>query len=158
MRCIRHMMHLGSEVDGIWLAGRHGRGKSFSLPRCRSDRILQEKQKIAAAVCLYQANNGGEWGEIRKADESGAKQCLHKSDDWDAQGFSTDRLPHFAVISVPSPAFKIPLPADRIAHFVLFFLHTPGSRIDLCRFWSRRPLSRHVLHYTSTRYAYGCPV
>ena len=42
----------------------------------------QEEQKIAAAVYLYQADNDGEWGEIRFDFENGTAEIM-KLADWD---------------------------------------------------------------------------
>lgn len=42
----------------------------------------QEEQKIAAAVYLYQADNDGEWGELRFYFENGTAEIV-KLADWD---------------------------------------------------------------------------
>ena len=42
----------------------------------------QKEQKIAAAVYLYQADNDGEWGEIRLEFENGTAEVV-KLADWD---------------------------------------------------------------------------
>ena len=42
----------------------------------------QKEQKIAAAVYLYQADNDGEWGEIRFDFESGTAEIVRLA-DWD---------------------------------------------------------------------------
>ena len=42
----------------------------------------QKEQKIAAAVYLYQADNDGEWGEIRFDFESSTAEIV-KLADWD---------------------------------------------------------------------------
>ena len=42
----------------------------------------QKEQKIAAAVYLYQADNDGEWGEIRFDFENGTAEIV-KLADWD---------------------------------------------------------------------------
>ena len=42
----------------------------------------QKEQKIAAAVYLYQADNDGEWGEIRFDFENGTAEIV-KMADWD---------------------------------------------------------------------------
>ena len=42
----------------------------------------QKEQKIAAAVYLYQADNGGEWGELRFDFENGAAEIVRLA-DWD---------------------------------------------------------------------------
>lgn len=42
----------------------------------------QKEQKIAAAVYLYQADNDGEWGELRFDFESGTAEIV-KLADWD---------------------------------------------------------------------------
>ena len=42
----------------------------------------QKEQKIAAAVYLYQADNDGEWGEIRFDFASGTAEIV-KLADWD---------------------------------------------------------------------------
>ena len=42
----------------------------------------RKKKKIAAAVYLYQADNGGEWGELRFDFESGTAEIV-KLADWD---------------------------------------------------------------------------
>ena len=46
------------------------------------DRVPQKEQKIAAVVCLYQADNDGEWGEIRFDFENGTAEIV-KLADWD---------------------------------------------------------------------------
>ena len=58
-------------------------------PACRSsyrdvetNRYAKEEQKIAAAVYLYQADNDGEWGEIRFDFENGTTEIV-KLADWD---------------------------------------------------------------------------
>lgn len=47
-----------------------------------ADRNAKEEQKIAAAVYLYQADNDGEWGEIRFDFENGTAEIV-KLADWD---------------------------------------------------------------------------
>lgn len=42
----------------------------------------QKEQKIAAAVYLYQADNDGEWGELRFDFENGTAEIV-KLADWD---------------------------------------------------------------------------
>ena len=42
----------------------------------------QKEQKIAAAVYLYQADNDGEWGEIRFNFENGTAEIVRLA-DWD---------------------------------------------------------------------------
>ena len=42
----------------------------------------RKKKKIAAAVYLYQADNDGEWGELRFDFESGTAEIV-KLADWD---------------------------------------------------------------------------
>ena len=42
----------------------------------------QKEQKIAAAVYLYQADNGGEWGELRFDFENGAAEIARLA-NWD---------------------------------------------------------------------------
>ena len=42
----------------------------------------QKEQKIAAAVYLYQADNDGEWGELRLDFENGTAEIV-KLADWD---------------------------------------------------------------------------
>ena len=42
----------------------------------------KRNKKIAAAVCLYQADNDGEWGEIRFDFENGTAEIV-KLADWD---------------------------------------------------------------------------
>ena len=42
----------------------------------------QKEQKIAAAVYLYQADNDGEWGELRFDFENGTAERV-KLADWD---------------------------------------------------------------------------
>lgn len=42
----------------------------------------QKEQKIAAAVYLYQADNDGEWGELRFDFENGTAETV-KLADWD---------------------------------------------------------------------------
>ena len=42
----------------------------------------QKEQKIAAAVYLYQADNDGEWGEIRFDFENGTAEIVRLA-DWD---------------------------------------------------------------------------
>ena len=42
----------------------------------------QKEQKIAAAVYLYQVDNGGEWGEIRFDFATGTAEIV-KLADWD---------------------------------------------------------------------------
>ena len=42
----------------------------------------QKEQKIAAAVYLYQADNDGEWGELRFDFENGTVEIV-KLADWD---------------------------------------------------------------------------
>ena len=87
----------------------------------------KKNKKIAAAGYLYQADNDGEWGELRFDFENGTAEIV-KLADWDTvksnvfakamiryvQKFPTDQLPDFAVISAISHVFKNPFPADRI--------------------------------------------
>lgn len=47
-----------------------------------TDRVPQKEQKIAAAVYLYQADNDGEWGNLRFDFESGTAEIV-KLADWD---------------------------------------------------------------------------
>ena len=47
-----------------------------------TDRVPQKEQKTAAAVYLYQADNDGEWGEIRFDFESSTAEIV-KLADWD---------------------------------------------------------------------------
>ena len=42
----------------------------------------QKEQKIAAAVYLYQADNGGEWGEIRFDFATGTAEIVRLA-EWD---------------------------------------------------------------------------
>ena len=42
----------------------------------------QKEQKIAAAVYLYQADNDGEWGELRFDFENGAAEIVRLA-EWD---------------------------------------------------------------------------
>ena len=56
-------------------------------PACRSsyrdaetNRYAKEEQKIAAAVYLYQADNDGEWGEIRFDFENGTTEIVKLAD------------------------------------------------------------------------------
>ena len=42
----------------------------------------QKEQKIAAAVYLYQADNDGEWGELRFDFENGTAEIVNLA-DWD---------------------------------------------------------------------------
>ena len=89
----------------------------------------QKEQKIAAAVYLYQADNDGEWGELRFDFENGTAEIV-KLADWDTvksnvfakagirfvHRFPTDCLPYSSVISANSSAFKNHFPTDRIYH------------------------------------------
>ena len=47
-----------------------------------ADRVPQKEQKIAAAVYLYQAEGGGEWGELRFNFENGTAEIVRLA-DWD---------------------------------------------------------------------------
>ena len=87
----------------------------------------KKNKKTAAAGYLYQADNDGEWGELRFDFENGTAEIVRLA-DWDTvksnvfaktairyvQKFPTDQLPDFAVISAISHVFKNPFPADRI--------------------------------------------
>ena len=87
----------------------------------------KKNKKIAAAVYLYQADNDGEWGELRFDFENGTAEIV-KLADWDTvksnvfakaviqfvHRFPTDYLPYSSVISANSPAFKNHFPTDRI--------------------------------------------
>ena len=71
----------------------------------------KRNKKIAAAVYLYQADNDGEWGELRFDFENGTAEIV-KLADWDtirsnifantairfAQGLPEARLPKFVVV------------------------------------------------------------
>ena len=71
----------------------------------------KRNKKIAAAVYLYQADNDGEWGELRFDFESGTAEIV-KLADWDTvksnifaktaiwyiQGFPEARLLKFVVV------------------------------------------------------------
>ena len=47
-----------------------------------ADRVLQKEQKISAAVYLYQADNDGEWGEIRFDFATGTAEIVRLA-EWD---------------------------------------------------------------------------
>ncbi|WP_242957816.1 hypothetical protein [Faecalibacterium prausnitzii] len=76
-----------------------------------TDRVPQKEQKIAAAVYLYQADNDGEWCELRFDFENGTAEIV-KLADWNTttsnifaktairyiQGFPEARLLKFVVV------------------------------------------------------------
>ena len=69
----------------------------------------QKEQKIAAAVYLYQADNDGEWGELRFDFENGTTE-IAKLADWDTTKsniFAKTAIRHiqsFPEVTLPSEA------------------------------------------------------
>ena len=83
---------------------------------------------IAAAVYLYQADNGGEWGELRFDFESGTAEIVRLA-DWDTttsnifaktairfvQGLPEARLLNFVVVPFEMDVLERPLPLTKAA-------------------------------------------
>ena len=63
--------------------------------------MRKKNKKIAAAVHLYQANNDGEWGELRVDFESGTTEIV-KLADWDtmkSNGFAKTAIRYIQGLS-----------------------------------------------------------
>ena len=86
----------------------------------------QKEQKIAAAVYLYQADNGSEWGELRFDFENGAAESVRLA-DWDTttsnifaktairfvQGLPEARLLNSVVVPFEMDVLERPLPLTK---------------------------------------------
>ena len=68
-----HTGQAAAEAAGKWCSPYRG---------AETDRAPQEEQKIATAVYLYQADNDGEWGEIRFDFENDTADIVRLA-DWD---------------------------------------------------------------------------
>ena len=90
--------------------------------------MRKKNKRIAAAVYLYQADNGGEWGELRFDFESGTAEIV-KLADWDTvksnifaktairfvQGLPEARLLNSVVVPFEMDVLERPLPLTKAA-------------------------------------------
>ena len=75
----------------------------------------QKEQKIAAAVYLYQADNDGEWGEMRFDFATGTAEIV-KLADWDTTKsniFAKTAIRHIQSLSEAKPPSEVVVMFDQ---------------------------------------------
>ena len=75
----------------------------------------QKEQKIAAAVYLYQVDNGGKWGEIRFDFATGTAEIV-KLADWDTTKsniFAKTAIRHIQSLSEAKPPSEVVVMFDQ---------------------------------------------
>ncbi len=78
----QHRSFLGILHLHLWFRRPKRIGEDFHTVTLKQTECRKKNRKIAAAVYLYQADNDGEWGELRFDFENGTAEIVRLA-DWD---------------------------------------------------------------------------